>query len=541
MKNKFLSLLVMGLMCFSFSFAQDDEARLLRFPTISNDQVVFSYGGDLYSVDADGGTARKLTTHNGYEMFPRFSPDGKHIAFTGQYDGNTEVFIIPAEGGVPKRLTYTATLGRDDIGDRMGPNNLVIGWTPDGQDIIFRSRKQSFNSFRGQLFIVAKEGGEPREVPLTDGGFCSFSPDGTKLAFNWVFREFRTWKYYQGGMADDIRVFDYKTGEVEQLFSTTTQEIIPMWIGNKIFFLSDRDRTMNLFAYDTDSKETTKITEYTDYDIKFPSNSKDFIVFEKGGYIYKYNVASGNTEKITIRIADDKIYARDEIKDASKRISNGDLSPNGERVVFSARGDIFSVPAEHGITRNLTATSGVHEQNADFSPNGEYIAYISDATGEFEIYMVKHDGSEDPIQLTKNSNTYIFGYQWSPDGKKILYNTKKMELNIIDIASKEVTLVAKSTVWPNFGFNWSPDSKWIAFTKGEKDFTRVRLYNVDTKKVYDVTDGWYDSNNPSFSSDGKYLVFTSSRDFNFIYSATEWNHAYQRYGQDLYGNPRKGY
>ena len=525
MKNKFLSLLITGLLCFSFSYAQD-EARLLRFPTISNDQVVFSYGGDLYSVDADGGTARKLTTHNGYEMFPRFSPDGKHIAFTGQYDGNTEVFIIPAEGGVPERLTYTATLGRDDIGDRMGPNNLVIGWTPDGKDIIFRSRKQSFNDFRGQLFLVAKEGGEAREVPLTDGGFCSYSPDGTKLAFNWVFREFRTWKYYQGGMADDIRVFDFKTGEVEQLFNTTSQEIIPMWIGSRIFFLSDRDRTMNLFAYDTESKETSKLTEYSDYDIKFPSNSKDYIVFEKGGYIYKYNVASGNTEKINIRIADDKIYARDEIKDASRRISNGDLSPNGERVVFSARGDIFTVPAEHGITRNLTATSGVHEQNADFSPNGEYIAYISDATGEFEIYMVKHDGSEAPIQLTKNSNTYIFGYEWSPDGKKILYNTKKMELNIVDVESKKVTQVTKSTVSPNFGFNWSPDSKWIAFTRPEKDFTRVRLYNVESKKIYDVTDGWYNSNNPSFSSDGKYLLFTSSRDFNPIYSNTEWNHAY---------------
>ncbi|MEE4116857.1 MAG: PDZ domain-containing protein, partial [Marinilabiliaceae bacterium] len=525
MKNKFLSLLITGLLCFSFSYAQD-EARLLRFPTISKDQVVFSYGGDLYSVDADGGTARKLTTHNGYEMFPRFSPDGKHIAFTGQYDGNTEVFIIPAEGGVPERLTYTATLGRDDIGDRMGPNNLVIGWTPDGKDIIFRSRKQSFNDFRGQLFLVAKEGGEAREVPLTDGGFCSYSPDGSKLAFNWVFREFRTWKYYQGGMADDIRVFDFKTGGVEQLFNTASQEIIPMWIGSKIFFLSDRDRTMNLFAYDTESKETSKLTDYSDYDIKFPSNSKDYIVFEKGGYIYKYNVASGNTEKINIRIADDKIYARDEIKDASRRISNGDLSPNGERVVFSARGDIFTVPAEHGITRNLTATSGVHEQNADFSPNGEYIAYISDATGEFEIYMLKHDGSEAPIQLTKNSNTYIFGYEWSPDGKKILYNTKKMELNIVDVESKKVTQVTKSTVSPNFGFNWSPDSKWIAFTRPEKDFTRVRLYNVESKKIYDVTDGWYNSNNPSFSSDGKYLLFTSSRDFNPVYSNTEWNHAY---------------
>jgi len=525
MKNKLLSLLIMSILSSSFAFAQD-EARLLRFPTLHDDQVVFSYGGDLYSVDADGGLARKLTTHNGYEMFPRFSPDGKTIAFTGQYDGNTEVFLIPAEGGVPVRLTYTATLGRDDLGDRMGPNNLVIGWTPDGKDIIFRSRKQSFNDFRGQLFLVSKEGGIPREIPLNDGGFCSYSPDGSKLAFNWVFREFRTWKYYQGGMADDIRVYDFKKGTVDQLFSTDAQEIIPMWLGNKIFFLSDRDRTMNLFSYDTETNETTKVTNYTDYDIKFPSSSKDHIVFEKGGYIYKYNANTGSTDKISIRIADDKIFARNEIKDAGSRINNADLSPNGERVTFSARGDIFSVPANHGITRNLTATSGVHENNADFSPNGEYIAYLSDKTGEFEIYMVKHDGSEAPVQLTKNTNTYIFGYEWSPDGKKIAYTTKKMELNYVDIESKKVTGVAKSTRSPFFGYNWSPDSKWLTFTKPEKDFSIIRLYNLESKKVYDITDSWYNSNNPSFSSDGKYLVFTSARDFNPTYSNTEWNHSY---------------
>ncbi len=228
MKNKLLTLLIMSLLTCSFTNAQD-EARLLRFPSIFEDQVVFSYGGDLYTVDADGGTARKLTTHNGYEMFPRFSPDGSTIAFTGQYDGNTEVFLIPAEGGVPLRLTYTATLGRDDLGDRMGPNNLVIGWTPDGKDIIFRSRKQSFNAFRGQLFLVSKEGGIPREIPLNDGGFCSYSPDGSKLAFNWVFREFRTWKYYQGGMADDIRVYDFESGKVYVLIdenSASASEII---------------------------------------------------------------------------------------------------------------------------------------------------------------------------------------------------------------------------------------------------------------------------------------------------------------------------
>jgi len=508
------------------SINAQNDARLLRFPTINENNIVFSYGGDLYNVDSEGGTARKLTTHNGYEMFPKFSPDGKSIAFTGQYDGNTEVFLIPAEGGVPVRITYTATLGRDDIGDRMGPNNLVMGWTPDGKDIIFRSRKQSFNAFKGQLFLVSKEGGLPREIPLSDGGFCSYSPDGTKLAFNWVFREFRTWKYYQGGMADDIRIYDFETGNVEQISNTSTQEIIPMWIGNKIFFLSDRNRTMNLFSYDLESKETVKVTNFTDYDIKYPSFSKNFIAFEKGGYLYKYNVNNGEISRISISIADDKIYARNKIKDASKSIRGGDLSPNGERVVFSARGDIFSVPAKHGITRNLTASSGVHEQNADFSPDGKNIAYISDETGEFELYMVKHDGSEPPVQLTKNNKTYIFGYEWSPDSKKILFNDKKMRLRYVDLETKKVTLVAQGERSPRFSFNWSPDSKWITYTKPEKDFTKIRLYNIESKEHYNVTDGWYNSSNPSFSSDGKYLIFSSARDFNPIYSNTEWNHAY---------------
>lgn len=526
MKKKLFTLISLGILFVFMGYSQD-EARLLRFPTIHGNQIVFSYGGDLYSVDSNGGMARKLTTHNGYEMFPRFSPDGKHIAFTGQYDGNTEVFIIPSEGGVPKRLTYTATLGRDDIGDRMGPNNLVIGWTPDGKDIIFRSRKQSFNSFRGQLFLVSKEGGLSREVPLSDGGFCSYSPDGSKLAFNWVFREFRTWKYYRGGMVDDIRIFDFNTKSVEKITDNEVQDIIPMWIGNKIFFLSDRDRTMNLFEYNLESKETRKVTNYTDYDIKFPSFSTDFIVFEKGGYIHKYDVSSGEITKVAITVADDQIFARNEIKDASESIRNGDLSPNGERVVFSARGDIFSVPASHGITRNLTETSGVHEHNADFSPDGKYIAYISDKTGEFELYMVKHDGSEAPVQLTQNTNTYIFGYEWSPDGKKILFIDKKMRLQYVDVESKKVTQVDHSDWSPYFAFNWSPDGKWITYTKQERDFSKVRLYNLETKKVYEVTEGWYNSTNPSFSSDGKYLIFTSARDFNPIYSNTEWNHAYR--------------
>jgi len=209
------------------TFAQK-EARLLRTPAIHGDKIIFSYAGDLYAVGSNGGMARKLTTHNGYEVFPRFSPDSRSVAFTGHYDGNTEVFLIPSEGGVPQRLTYTAPLSRDDIGDRMGPNNIVFGWTPDGNNIIFRSRKQTFNPFTGQLFPVSKDGGLSREIPLSKGGFCSYSPNGKKLAFNWVFREFRTWKYYEGGMADDIWIYDFDSKKVNKIVENPHQDIIPI-------------------------------------------------------------------------------------------------------------------------------------------------------------------------------------------------------------------------------------------------------------------------------------------------------------------------
>ncbi len=526
MMKGIISIILLAAMTSFMSMSGQEETRLLRFPAVSGDQLVFSYAGDLYTTGINGGMARKLTSHNGYEVFPRFSPDGKNIAFTGQYDGNTEVFMIPSKGGSPVRLTYTATLGRDDIGDRMGPNNMVMTWSPDGKNIIYRSRKQSFNDFRGQLFSVPATGGLSTEVPLTDGGFCSYSPDGTMLAFNWVFREFRTWKYYKGGMADDIRIYDFNTGEIKQITDNPAQDIIPMWIGGEIYFLSDRDRTMNLFAYDTRTGETRKVTNYTDYDIKFPSCSDNHIVFEKGGYIYLFDIATQKAGKLDIIIAGDNPWARTEWKDASQNITENSLSPGGERVVFSARGDIWSLPAKNGITKNLTATSDVHERDAKWSPDGKYIAWISDATGEYEIYTVLQDGSKDPVQLTKGSNTYIFSLEWSPDSKKILYHTQKRELCYIDIETKKVTVVEKSDRASRFSYNWSPDSKWIAYTRPQADMTKIRLYNLENKKSYEVTEGWYESNNPSFSNDGKYLLFTSARDFNPVYSQTEWNHAY---------------
>ena len=525
MKIRFVTLVCLIAAGCSFTYGQQ-EARLLRFPAISGDQIVFSYAGDLYSVSDNGGLARKMTTHNGYEVFPKFSPDGKYIAFTGQYDGNTEVFLIPSKGGTPKRLTYTATLERDDVGDRMGPNNIVMEWTPDGKNIIYRSRRHTFNDFTGQLFMVPVEGGMSKEIPLSNGGFCSFSPDGKKLAFNWVFREFRTWKYYVGGMADDIRIYDLALGDVEKITDNINQDIFPMWIGDEIFFLSDRDRTMNMFVYNTISKKTEKVTNFENYDIKFPSGSKDAIVFENGGFIYKFDPKTRKQEKVNITISDDNGAGRKVMKDASKSISSVSPSPDGERVAVSARGEIFNVPVKEGVTKNITNTSGVHERNAEWSPDGKNIAWISDASGEFEIWMQKYDGSEPPVQITKDQDTYLFNIQWSPDSKKILYNTKKDDLRYIDIQTKKITIADKSQKGPSYDASWSTDSKWIAFVRPEQGFSLIRLYNVESSAVTDLTDNWYASGNPLFSQDGKYLFFVSERDFNPTYSHTEFNHAY---------------
>ncbi len=506
------------------------EWRLFRFPAIYDSQIVFTYAGDLYTVSVNGGIARKLTSHAGYEMFPRFSPDGKYIAFTAQYDGNTEVYIMPAEGGAPKRLTYTATLERDDVSDRMGPNNIVMCWTPDGKYVVFRSRMRSWNAFQGKLYKVLLDGDIPEELPLPRGGFCSFSPDGKKIAYNRVFREFRTWKRYRGGMTDDIWIYDFETKKLENITNNSASDIIPMWHGDKIYFLSDRDENMrmNLYVYDLKTKQTRKLTNFKDYDIKFPSIGKNAIVFEYGGYIYKFDLKTEKVEKVPIIIADDMLNGRGGVVKVVDFITDYDISPDGKRALFVARGDVFTVPAKEGQTRNLTATSGVHERDAVWSPDGKYIAYISDATGEDEIYIIPQDGGGQPIQITSGEDTYKYRIVWSPDGKKIMWSDRKFRLRYVDIQTKKIKDVAQSKVWEIRQYVWSPDGKWIAYVKPEEEgLSRIYLYSLDKDESYEVTDGWYSSYNPVFSSDGKYLIFVSDRDFSPIYSRTEFNHVYQ--------------
>jgi tricorn protease len=507
-----------------------EEARLLRFPAVHDDTVVFTYAGNLFSVPAAGGTARRLTNHDGFEMFARFSPDGKQLAFTGQYDGNTEVYLMPAEGGVPRRLTWTATLHRDDVSDRMGPNNIVMGWKHDGKHVLFRSRMRSFNDFIGQLFLVGTDGGLPEQVELPRGGFASFSPDDSKLAFNRVFREFRTWKRYRGGMADDVWVYDFKTKKTENITANDAQDIIPMWHEDRIYFLSDRDdpKRMNLYVYDTKDKTTKQLTEFKDFDVKFPSLGNKAIAFENGGWLYLLDLATHKVRKVPVFINDDMSTGRGGLRDVSKAVASYEVSPDGKRALFCARGDVFTVPAQHGPTRNLTSTSGVHERNAKWSPDGKWIAVVSDATGEDEIHVLPQDGSDAAKQITAGADTYKYDIVWSPDSKKILWGDKKNRVQYVDVATRQVTPVVQAKRGEIHDYVWSPDGNWVAYSRPEAESMRkVWLYSVEQKKNYEVTDGWYDSEQPRFSGDGKYLFFVSERDFNPTYGQTEFNHVYQ--------------
>ena len=507
--------------------AESQEARLLRFPAVGGDNIVFSYAGDLYRVGINGGTAVKLTSHVGYEVFPRISPDGKTVAFTGQYDGNTEVYTIPVTGGEPCRVTYSALVGRDLVGERMGPNNIVMCWTPDGKQIVYRSKTHTFSGLRGQLCKVNAAGGPAEEIPTTEGGFCSYSPDGKQLAMNRMFREFRTWKYYRGGQADDIWINQVGTTKLEKISDNDAQDIFPMWIGTEIYYLSDRDHTMNLFCYDTRTKETRKVTDFTEYDCKFPSYSQQYVVFENGGYIYKYDVKARKCEKVTVYLENDNIYGRPEYKNVADRMFSFDLSPDGERVLIIARGDLYSLPAQHGPVYNITESSGAHEREGKWSPDGKYIAYFSDKDGEYQVYVAPSDDMGNARKMTSFKDGYPSGLQWAPDSKTLFFSTLKRELYRLDVESSVAKPLIVGEISGPRGFTISADGSWAAYTMSlGNDVSAIFLYDMASGKSYQVTDRWYDASSPIFSQDGKYLFFTSSRDFRSQYSRAEWNASY---------------
>ncbi|MCQ2175576.1 MAG: PDZ domain-containing protein [Bacteroidales bacterium] len=516
------SILCSLLVILTFTGLRADEARLLRFPATNGNDVVFSYAGDLYKAPLQGGEAVRLTSHIGNEIFAKYSPDGRTIAFTGQYDGNTEVYSIPATGGSPIRLTYTATNERDDLGDRMGPNNIVMGWTPDGKNIIFRNRIG--DGFPGKLWTVEKDGGMGEALPLPEGGFCCYSPDGKQLAYNRTFREFRTWKYYKGGQADDIWIYDGKS--VKNITDNPAQDIMPMWIGDEIYFISDRDHWMNIFVYNTKTGETSKVTDFREYDVKFPSTNGKLIVFENAGYIYSLDPSTKKTCKISIQLDAEGVYARPEKVNVSGLVTARSISSKGDRIAVTARGEVFSVPTTPGVTKNLTHTPGANERGASFSPDGKYIAYISDRTGETEVYLQDVEKTE-PVQLTTNNDTYIRSLFWAPDSKSLLYTDRENRIVRLTVPEGTKTVLLSNPAAEFRGISFSADSKWITYTKpATNNMSIVYVYNIEEKKEIQITEKWYDSSSAIFSTDGKYLIFSSARDFNPTYSAVEWDYSY---------------
>ena len=508
----------LGLLLFVISFllvglVQAEESRLMRFPDISKDQVVFVYAGDLWIVSTEGGIARRLTSDVGLELFPKFSPDGKWIAFTGQYEGNTDVYLIPSEGGEPKRLTYRP--GFENMSDRAGFDDMVLDWHPDGKRILFRSWRESYNTWFQKLYLVSKDGGYPEALPLPEGGLTSFSPDGNKIAYNPCFRNFRTWKRYKGGLAQDIWIYDLKNNTVEKITDWEGTDTSPMWFEDKIYFVSDRDKRANIYCYELSTKKTRKISDHSDFDVKWPSLGSEAIIYENGGYLYVLDLKTEKTKKISVEIPDDKVLVRPEFIPVKDLISEFGLSPDGHRALFAARGEIFTVPAEKGNTRNLSNSSGSREKNPVWSPDRKWIAYISDRTGEDELYIIPQDGKEEEQRITMDGHCFRFAPVWSPDSKNILFADKDLKLFYVDIQNRKVTLIDSTKNWEITDYVWSPDSKWIAYAKPAKNmFYSIFLYSVGENKIYRVTEDYTDDFNPAFDPEGKYLYFLSNRDFN---------------------------
>lgn len=508
-----------GILAFaSFGWGQGmPEARLMRFPDISKDQIVFSYAGDLWLVPRAGGVARRITTDPGLELFPKFSPDGKSIAFTGQYDGNYNVYTIPAEGGQPKQLTFNPD--GEHISERMGINNEVINWFPDGKKILFLSRSETFNDWFGQLFSVGADGGLPTEMVVGKGGLTSFSPDGSEIAYNRIFRNFRTWKRYEGGMAQAITIYNFKENHAGEIPHEQWTDTFPMWRGDTIYFDSDRgpEHRLNLYSYSLKTHQIRQLTHFTDYDVNWPSLGPDAIVFENGGYLYVFDLKSEKAHKIEVYLTGDFDQARPHWVDGSKYITDFDISPEGKRAVFTARGDIFTVPAKEGSIRDLTRTSGIREKYAVWSPDGKWIAYVSDRTGEDELYIIPQDGLGKEVRITSDGNMFRLQVQWSPDSKKLLYADKSVRLFYVDIEKKQPVLIDKGEYGDFTDYTWSPDSNWVAYTKNvSTGYGVIQLYSLGDRKMTPVTTSFTNSRVPVFDPEGKYLYFFSSRDFNEV-------------------------
>ncbi|HEV8001998.1 MAG TPA: PDZ domain-containing protein [Planctomycetaceae bacterium] len=485
---------------------------LLQTPAVSASQIAFSYAGDLWTVDRAGGDARRLTAGVGLESYPVFSPDGSLIAFAGEYEGNLDVYVVPTAGGVPRRLTHHPD------------PDVPVGWTRDGKEIIFRSPRSSYARFL-RLFSVAVDGGPATELPLPMAEDGSFSPDGKHIAYVPYSNKpqfpgrYRPLKNYRGGSASPLWIADLSDSSIVKVERTTSNEFHPMWIGDTVYFLSDRDGATTIYACDPNTgKNVRRVLEPAEgsADIKSASACEDAIVFDQGGSIHLFDVKSHTAKAVPISVAADLPAVRPKMQKVAKTISAADLSPSGARAVFEARGEILTVPVEKGDARNLTHSPGTAERDPAWSPDGKSIAYFSDESGEYRLHIRAQNG-QGKVQKLRIGDTesYFYNPSWSPDCKKIACSDKRSNVWIVDVASGKSTKIDSGYYGegPTSAVAWSPDSQWVAFTRALKSYlSAVFLYSMKSGKVQQITDGMSDAQSPAFDKGGKYLFFLASTD-----------------------------
>jgi tricorn protease len=482
--------------------------HLLQHPALSQKQIVFAYAGDLWSVARTGGTATRLTSGIGVESEPAFSPDGQTVAFTGEYDGNVDVFTVPAAGGSPKRITHHPDADN------------VVGWTPDGKRIIFRSTRESYSRYT-KLFTVSTDGGLPEAMPLPMGYSGAYSPDGKKFVYAPLgtgggFGNFTAWKRYRGGRASYLWLADMSTLDTVKIPRTDSQDFNPMWLGDRIYFLSDRTGKVSLFRYDPATMSVTDVVKNTGYDINSANAGGGGIVYDQFGEIHVFDVKTGKSSKIDIEVTGDMPEVRPRFLDVSAELRNGRISPTGARAVFEAHGEVLTLPAAKGDFRNLTNTPGVMERTPAWSPDGQSVAYFSDESGEYALHIRAQNGAGEPkkIAISKEPAYYV-DPQWSPDSKFVAFHDNRLNFWLCDVAAGKITKLDTDRLNSNeTDAAWSPDSKWLAFSKGLGNRLRaIYVYSLESGKMTQVTDGMSDARYPAFDRDGQYLYFAASTNY----------------------------
>ncbi len=505
------------------------QTKLLRFPDISGDRVVFTYGGDLWTAAASGGSAIRLTSHPGVEVFARFSPDGKWIAFTGQYDGDEQVYVVPSSGGVPRQLTFYPAKG--PFTPRWGWDNLVYGWSNDGKRIYFKSQRDSWALPIARLYWVSVDGGPAEPLPMPVAGSADFSPDSNQVVYSPQSRDFRPEKRYGGGQANALYTFDLKTYATKRIAEGPRATRDAIWVGDTIYYNSDRDGHFNLYSYNVATGRTAQVTNNKVWDVRWPSSdNRSRIVYELNGELQVLDTSSGRSEGISIMVPNEGLASRPGRIPVAQFIESVGLSPKGERAIFVARGDVFTAPIEKGPTRNLTHSSGAHDKWASWSPDGSKIAYISDVTGEEELYIIQQDGLKPAEQITRGGNAMRYQPEWSPDGKRIAFSDKDGKVYVVTLADRRIVEVADSPHGQIRDYVWSPRGNFLAFSLDDHPnrFSAVHIWNSADGKVHRVTDYMFNAGNPTWDPQGNYLYFLSDREFQPQISQIEFNYATNR-------------